>query len=437
MKRSIVIAMLAVALTLVCVGIGAVLFFTFNGGFPINNPFDVRNISSQVEESKTLKVDAKKPVTLEVTDDAGDVTVTGGDVETVQVKVVKTAYDSTQVRADEEVQGITYTIKQNSNTITVDYSLPKSVNFNNRINTVDFIITVPTKTQVTIDTNGDVSVSDVEGNADLTTDFGSLNVENITGGLTMDTNNGDIQAKSVDASDKDIKVDSSFGDVTLEQITSRDVTVTSTNGKLTLINVRATGEVYTKSSFGDIAYDNGSSASVQLESTNGKVKMTQFDIKQGLTINNSFGDIQLTNVTASSYDLDSNNGDVTIDGVTGILKAHTEFGDIDILNASSVILDLDTNNGSIDFNGSLGEGAHIVKSEFGSVDLTLPSDVKLNVDLSTEFGKIKSDLPITLTVTETSGSVSNHDQIVGTINGGGDQLTVDTNNGNVTIHTKK
>ena len=437
MKRPLVIALLAAALTLVCLGIGAVLFFTFGVSIPTNNPFDVRNISSQLEESKTLKVDAKKLITLNVTDNAGDVTVTGADVETVQVKVIKTAYDSTQARADEEVKGIQYTIKQNGNAITIDYSLPKSVNFNNRINTIDFIITVPTKTQVTIDTNGDVTVSDVEGNTDLSTDFGSLNVENLTGGLTMDTNNGDIQAKSVDASGKDIKVDSSFGDITMEQITSREFTVTSSNGKLSFTNIRATGEVYTKSSFGDITFNNGSSASVQLEGSNGKIKITKFDVKQGLEIKNIFGDIRLTDVTASSYDLNSSNGDVTIDGVSGKLKAHTQFGDIEIVNASSVILDLDTNNGSIDFNGSLGDGPHTVKSEFGSVDLTLPSDVKLNVDLSTEFGKIKSDLPITLTVTETSGSVSNHDQLVGTINGGGDQLTVDTNNGNVTIHAGK
>ena len=81
MKRPIVIVLLTVALTLVCLGIGAVLFFTFNGGFPANNPFDVKNISSQVEESKTLKVDKEKPLTLEVMDDAGDVTIVGADVD--------------------------------------------------------------------------------------------------------------------------------------------------------------------------------------------------------------------------------------------------------------------------------------------------------------------------------------------------------------------
>ena len=44
-----------------------------------------------VQESKTLKVDATKPLTLKVTDESGGVTVTGADVKTVQVKAIKTA----------------------------------------------------------------------------------------------------------------------------------------------------------------------------------------------------------------------------------------------------------------------------------------------------------------------------------------------------------
>jgi hypothetical protein len=437
MKRPVVISLLIVALLLVCLGIGSVIFFAFNIGFPRNNPFDVRNISSQLEESKTLTVDSEKPVTLEVSDDAGDVTVTGAEVDTVQVKIVKTAYDSTQARADEEVRNIQYSIKQNGNTVAIQYSLPQSMNFNNRVNTVDFVITVPSQTLVTIDTNGAVTVSDIQGDTDLTTDFGSLNVENVKGSLSVDTNNGDIVAKSVDASGKDITVDASFGDITMEQIICGDITVTSSNGQLNFTNVRAAGDVYTKSSFGDITYENGSSTSLQLESSNGKVKITKFDVRQGLEITNSFGDIRLSDVAADSYNLDANNGDLIIDGVTGALKANTEFGDIEILNGSAVILDLDANNGSIEFSGSLGEGSHQVNSAFGSVDLTLPSDVKLNVDLSTEFGTIKSDLPVTVTLTETSGSDFNQDQVVGTINGGGEQLTVDTNNGSVNIHVAK
>src|SRR5688572_17690916 len=140
MKRPVVITLLVLALGFVCLGIGAVIFFTANGGFATNNPFDMRNIASELEESKTLTVDTEKPLTLNVADDSGDVTITGADVETVQVNVVKTAYDSSQSRADQEVKDIKYTIEQTSSTITLKYELPKSMNFNNNVNTVDFIV---------------------------------------------------------------------------------------------------------------------------------------------------------------------------------------------------------------------------------------------------------------------------------------------------------
>ena len=145
-----------------------------------------------------------------------------------------------------------------------------------------------------------------------------------------------------------------------------------------------------------------------------------------------FGNIDLNKAFAASYDLHTNSGEITIDGAKGKLTANTEFGGIRILNAETVTLDVRTNSGSIDFKGSLGAGPHKVVSEFGEINLTLPGDTKLNVNLSTEFGKIKSDLPISVTVTESNDSES--DQIVGSINGGGDQLTVETNSGSVTIH---
>ncbi|MEO7839879.1 MAG: hypothetical protein ABIU06_11060, partial [Anaerolineales bacterium] len=72
MKRPVVITLLVIALALVCIGIGAVIFFGANAGFATNNPFDVRNISSELEESKTLEVDTEKPLTLIVANAAGD-----------------------------------------------------------------------------------------------------------------------------------------------------------------------------------------------------------------------------------------------------------------------------------------------------------------------------------------------------------------------------
>src|SRR5215212_6153895 len=173
MKRPIVISLLVIALAFVCLGIGAVIFFGFTGGFPSNNPFDRQNISSQLEESKTLKVDTEKPLTLNVANAAGSVTITGAEVEAIQVKIVKTAYDSSQARADEEVKGIKYTIEQTGNTVTFKYELPKSMNFNNNVNTVNFDVTLPIEATLDVDGSlGVINVASTKGNVDIKNDFG-------------------------------------------------------------------------------------------------------------------------------------------------------------------------------------------------------------------------------------------------------------------------
>jgi DUF4097 and DUF4098 domain-containing protein YvlB len=434
MKRPVVITLLVVALVLVCVGIGSVVYFA--NGFQTNNPFDRNNIASFLEENKTLKVDVEKPVTLKVDDAAGQVTVVGGDVETVQVQAFKTAYDSTQARADEEVKTVKYTIEQSGNSITVKYEIPKSMNIRNNINTVDFTITVPNETSVDVDTSfGEVNVSDTKGSVSISNDFGDVTVTNIEGALTVDSSSGEITTTSIKATGAQVDLHTDFGAVSLEKVNAKNVTAQSNSGTIKLTDVRATGAIFTKSDFGDIKYENGSAASLEIDTNSGRVTLTKLKISKEIKVTNDFGEIELEHAMAGSYDLHTNSGSVTVDGAKGKLKAHTDFGNIVIINAEATVLDLETNSGNVEFTGSLGTGSHVVHSDFGGIDLNLPADTALNVDLKTDFGKIKSDLPITVTLNESGDSEKS--QIVGAINGGGDQLTVQTNSGNINIKAIK
>ena len=433
MKRPVVITLLVIALALVCVGIGAVIFFTANGGFATNNPFDRRNISSELEESKTLKVDTKKPLTLKVADAAGSVTITGEDVETVQVKVVKTAYDSSQARADEEVKGIKYAIEQTGNTITLKYELPKSMNFNNNINTVDFVVTVPNEVIVDVDTNmGEVGVTSTKGNVVIKNDFGDVTVENIEGALSVQTNSGEVNATSIKAGSENIDLSSDFGGVILKKAGGKDITLDSNSGTITLSEVRATGDLTSNTDFGNTKFENGSADALHVETNSGRVSLVKINISKEIFVKDDFGDIELKQAIASSYDLHTNSGSITLDGAKGKLKADTDFGNITINNAQSVTLTIETNSGTVEFNGSLGVGPHFIKSDFGGIDISLPTDAKLTVDLKTDFGNIKSDLPITIVLNGRSSS-SDSDHIGGDINGGGEQLTVQANSGNINI----
>jgi DUF4097 and DUF4098 domain-containing protein YvlB len=436
MKRPVVISLLVIAMAFVCLGIGAVIFFTANRGFPANNPFDRQNIASALEENKTLKVDGEKPLSLKVIDDSGSVTITGADVATVQLKVVKTAYDSSQARADQEVKSIKYTVEQTGDKIILKYELPDSMNFNNKVNTVDFFVTVPTATSVDIDSNfGEVSVTDITGNAVIVNDFGNVTVEKLEGALSVSNNSGEVTATSITADSQDIDLQSDFGSIRLRNASGKDVTLDSNSGNVTLQEVQATGDINTNTDFGNTSFENGSGDSVTLETNSGSVSLVKVRVRQEIKVQDDFGEIELDQVSASSYDLHTNSGSITVSGVEGKLKAYTDFGSIKIEKAHDVTLDLKTNSGSVEFSGSLGAGPHIVQSEFGEIILTLPADAKLDVDLSTDFGHINSDLPITVTLNGTSNS--DGDQIVGSINGGGDQFTAQTNSGSVTIHASE
>jgi hypothetical protein len=76
-----------------------------------------------------------------------------------------------------------------------------------------------------------------------------------------------------------------------------------------------------------------------------------------------------------------------------------------------------------------------VKSDFGGIEINLPQGSQLNVDLKTDFGKITSGLPVTVMLD--GNSTSSGDHIVGSINGGGEQLTVQTNSGPIDIKILK
>ncbi len=434
MKRPVVIGLLVAALVLVCVGIGSVIYFA--NGFNVNNPFDTLQIPSSLEENETLEIDTEQPVNLTIDSDSGYVTVTGGDVDEVQVRVVKTAYDSTQERADEEVKTIQYTVEQNGNSIVLKYEIPRSVNIRNKVNTVDFIVIVPNNTSVDIETSfGDVDVTGLNGSVVINDDFGDVNVTNVDGAVEAHSNSGKIQLSSVNAGSDDINISTDFGTLILEKVSGKDITLQSNSGKLTLNDVRATGDIFGKSDFGNVEFENGSASNLELETNSGKISVIKVNVRNEIIVDDDFGNIELTQASANSYDLHTNSGSITIDGAKGNVKAYTDFGDIEIKNAVNVTLDIKTNSGTITFSGSLGDGPHNVKSDFGSIELTLPSDIKLNVNLSTDFGKITSDIPITVTLNGDSNS--NGGEVVGELNGGGEELTVHTNSGSINIITVK
>ncbi|HEY5728531.1 MAG TPA: DUF4097 family beta strand repeat-containing protein [Anaerolineales bacterium] len=429
MKRPIVIVLLTLALVFVLAGIGAILFFTVsNSSLDIVN--DAFNVSAASEETQTLEVD--EPVTLKVINEQGDVTVIGADVDAITVEVVKTGFGKTQNQAETALSNIEYTLDQTGNTVNLVYKFPKPKRQVDE--KVDFVVTVPFETGVEVDAAfGELNVSGIQGDVIVENNFGNITIDKVDGKLDANTSSGKIEATSIKAGAKDIDIFSGFGRVTLEQVSGANINVRSQSGNIELENVRATKEMYLSTDFGKLEFKTGSADTLEAKTNSGSIELASVTVKGQLTIRDDFGDVTLEQVKAASYDVESNSGSITIDGVKGLVKAHTGFGSIKVENAEDVTLDLDTNSGSIEFSGTLGEGPHTVHSDFGEIELNIPADSALNIKMETQFGKITSDIPITVTLT---GEIKDGQQS-GTMNGGGAELKVDTNSGNIHIKILK
>ncbi len=429
MKRPIVIVLLTIALVFVLAGIGAVLFFTIsNTSLDFVN--DAFTANSTAEETQTL--DVTSPITLKVLNEHGDVTVVGADVDTVTVDVTKTGFGTTQSQADKSLENIKYDLTYTNDIVNLTYKFPGTKRQVDQ--QVDFVITVPNDSKVDVQASlGAVQVSNIQGDVIIDNQFGDITVDKVDGSLDINTNSGSIDLTSIKSGTKDIDIYSGFGTTSLEQVSGANITIESQSGKIDLENVRATQKMTLSTDFGDAKFKTGAAGILDVTTKSGSISLTAVNVTNELTLRDDFGNITLEQVKADSYDAETNSGAIIVDGVKGNVRAHSGFGNIDITNAESATLDLYTKSGTIDYAGSLGEGPHTVHSDFGDITLSLPADTAVNIDIETQFGKITSDLPITVTLT---GEITQGQQ-TGVINGGGADFKVDTNSGNISIKLLK
>ena len=93
-------------------------------------------------------------------------------------------------------------------------------------------------------------------------------------------------------------------------------------------------------------------------------------------------------------------------------------------------MDVDNQNGSVEVRGIAG-GAKCspvsLKGSFGPVRIHLPEDAAFTVNAHTSFGKITTQLPLTI-----SGSPSS-DTLTGRLGDGRCPLTVENSNGSIEL----
>jgi hypothetical protein len=142
-------------------------------------------------------------------------------------------------------------------------------------------------------------------------------------------------------------------------------------------------------------------------------------------------------------------GKILVENISGEIDAENLNGGIEVTNASGAVV-AHSQNGKITV--SLSQVAPNKSMSFvtmnGTVDVTLPADVKANLRMKTENGEIWSDFDIKLDPAVRAPVVDDQRKTggryrvridrstYGTINGGGPELIMQTFNGTILIHKK-
>src|SRR5262249_18785679 len=144
-----------------------------------------------------------------------------------------TSWGNSEAEAKDALKDIKVKIEQNGQTIKVYVDqavVVDMIHVGPSSGKVNFTVTVPADTTVSLNSvNGDLSVSGINGNADLQTDFGDLSLADLTGEVTAKSGNGQILAQKI-TSKGPVTLSSEFGGTkSIENIQGSNITISSTN----------------------------------------------------------------------------------------------------------------------------------------------------------------------------------------------------------------
>lgn len=431
------IVILIIALLLTCgltIGVG---WFTFSrisntANLPLDKilsgeVFVTRDVRAEISETLTIPI-GEETVTLVIENEAGDVIIQGGQTEDIFMNIQKVAWGTSDEDAQAELDAFAYDIIHEPEKITIRIlHVPDSSYSEHRIN---FKIDVPETIHLdVITTVGDLYAAEITGDISLENDFGNVTLQNISNGnVTVINHNGETKLKNILAEDKDVKIESDFGNLDLYKITARQINCTFRNGMITAENLKTTEDMEISSDFGEITIREGSANNLSLKNQNGLIDVSGFQVSKEFSASSDFGEVNIENVLASNYDINTKNGNVFLDNANNCdIKIVSDFGNIDLSNIKQAQVDLETKNGSITFRGSLTSANHMIQTDFGNITLRLPANQSIAFDISTNFGTIQTEHEIFI-----SGDV-NKNHWVGKLNEGGGLLTIETENGSITL----
>lgn len=373
------------------------------------------------EISKTFAVTSGG--TLSVRGISGDVKLTAWDKASVEIRETARLKVFTRAEAEEILQRLEGEISQNGNQVGIDggdewewadrqleISLPTQFTVMLRISDGDVTLRGVSGSLELRTSHGDVEVADAGGTLDIHTSAGNLEVLNLKGRLDAKTSGGNIRIANVT---EDAMLNTSGGNIRVNDV-QKALTARTSGGEIEIRN--AGGNVEARTSGGNISLQSCAGDAV-LRTSGGDIDAET--IAGNLEAKTSGGEVNGNNI-AGRVDAATSGGDINFRNVRGAVRAATSAGDVEV---------------EITLTDFKQDHRIYLESSSGTIRLYLPE--KLPATISAEIrrnsrwnrNEIYSDFPLSGEDTGSERTLRKR----GDINGGGDEIILETTGGDIYI----
>ncbi|MBN2000379.1 DUF4097 family beta strand repeat protein [candidate division KSB1 bacterium] len=299
----------------------------------------------------------------------------------------------------------------------------------------DFTIRVPEKINIDLKSRGgDINLTSVDGEILLQCSGGDVECQDLSGNMNINTSGGDLTFDKISGK---LSANTSGGDIDLEEIYAQ-ASVSTSGGDISL--TRATNNISLKTSGGDISVER-CEGRLDAVTTGGDIDITDCS-GETIGVRTSGGDISFERLNGR-INANTTGGDISGSGIKGRISAATQGGDIDLEDVSGAV-EATTMGGDIDVRITLQDFSQPhdarISTTAGDITITLPEKIPATIKAEIftsgnhsdwERNDIYSEFPLTKSMPdETDGHII---RSTGDINGGGDEIQLRANRGDIHI----
>lgn len=294
----------------------------------------------------------------------------------------------------------------------------------------DYEVFLPAKFDLDIRTsNGDISGKGLNGIISLRTSNGEITLAGASGEIEIRTSAGDLILEDISGP---LRAATSAGDVSLRNL-GDNADVSTSGGNIRLFNAQKNAEVRT--SGGEIHIEKVG-GNLIARTSGGNVDVS--DCAGIAELHTSGGDIDINNM-GSSVEAHTSGGDIRGKNIEGPVAGRTSGGDIDLRDVRGGV-DASTAAGDVEVEITLKDfkkdhRIHLETSS-GNIKLTLPPKIPASIfaEIRDAGGRWKrydiySDFPLSMESEDGGRAIRRK----GDINGGGDEIVLETSNGDIYI----